>query len=117
MHLSKRSKLSVAFSVMCFVAIISALLMTGTLQRINAAHAAGNVVRKISSGGTTSITKTTTGKDGVLAPEVDQTVDGLGHSNVKNPNGAGVNRSYSPSFLSPWAPYCLALAIPVQFPS
>ncbi len=97
MHLSKRSKLSVAFSVMCFVAIISALLMTGTLQRVNAAHAAGNVVGKISSGGTTSNTKTTTGKDGVLAPEVDQTVDGLGHSNVKNPNGAGVNRSYSPS--------------------
>src|SRR5947208_1815268 len=96
MHLSKRSKLSVVFSVMCFIAVIGALLLTGALQRSPSAHAAGNVVvGQITTSGTTSITKTPTGKDGVNAPEVDQTVVGLGHDAVRHPAGGFVNRSYS----------------------
>ncbi|MFL5627362.1 MAG: hypothetical protein ACJ788_17435, partial [Ktedonobacteraceae bacterium] len=62
MHLSKRSKLSVVFSVMCFIAVIGALMLTGALQRSPSAHAAGNVVvGQITTSGTTSITKTPTG--------------------------------------------------------
>jgi len=96
MHLSKRSKLSVVFSVMCFIAVIGALMLTGALQRSPSAHAAGNVVvGQITTSGTTSITKTPTGKDGVNAPEVDQTVVGLGHDAVRHPSGGFVNRSYS----------------------
>ncbi len=87
MYLSKRSKLSAVFSWLGFVAIIGGLLLTGALQRYSSAHAAGNeVVRQITSSGTTSITATSKGKDGVSAPEVNQSLSGLGQHVVNHSN-------------------------------
>lgn len=94
MPLSKRSKLSVVLSLFALLAIISGLLITGVVQRSAAAHASGGnspFIRHISSGGTTTITSTATGKDGVQQPEINSAVNGLGDSRVRQNHG--VNRS------------------------
>ena len=91
MHLSKRSKLSVLFSLACLAVVVGGILLAGAVQGRSPAHAASSasnqVVRQVSSSGTTSITQVATGKDGVSAPEVDQTSAGL--------SKAVVNRSSS----------------------
>lgn len=106
MHLSKRSKLSVVFSLFSLIAIISGLLITGAVQRNTVVHAAGNqVVRQITSAGTTSITSAPLGKDGVQAPEVNSAVAGLGNAPVHQNKFGDVDRSGSqhPSNVSPSA--------------
>ncbi len=105
MPLSKRSKLSVVFSLFTLLAIISGLLITSVVQRSQGAHAAGNqFIRQISSGGTTSITSAPLGKDGFQSPEVSSVINGLGHAPTHQ--NAGANRSGSkqhPSTVSPTA--------------
>src|SRR5260370_41101657 len=101
MYLSKRSKLGAVFSWVGFAAIIGGLLLTGALQRYSSAHAAGNeVVRQITSSGTTSITATSKGKDGVSAPEVNQSLSGLGQHVVNRGHSVasqvGANASATP---------------------
>jgi hypothetical protein len=107
MPLSKRSKLSVVFSLFTLIAIISGLLITGVVQRSQSAQAAGNqFVRQISSGGTTSITSTPLGKDGVQSPEIRSALRGLGNAPVHQSKYGVVNRSGSqqhPSTVSPSA--------------
>jgi hypothetical protein len=77
MPLSKRSKLSVVFSLFALIAVISGLLITGVVQRSTSAHAAGNqFIRQISSAGTTSFTSSAPGKDGFQSPEVKSAVVG-----------------------------------------
>jgi hypothetical protein len=101
MPLSKRSKLSVVFSLFALTAIISGLLITGVVQRSSSAHAAGNqFVRQISSAGTTSFTSTAPGKDGFQSPEVNSVVPGLGHVPVHQSNGANRSGSQHPSNVS-----------------
>jgi hypothetical protein len=104
MPLSKRSKLSVVFSLFALIAIISGLLITGVVQRSSSVHAAGNqFVRQISSAGTTSIISTAPGKDGFQSPEVNSAVVGLGHTPVHLFKYGVYNRSGSqhPSTVSP----------------
>jgi hypothetical protein len=106
MPLSKRSKLSVVFSLFALFVIISGLLITGVVQRSSSAHAAGNqFIRQISSAGTTSITSTAPGKDGYQSPEINSTVVGLGHTPVHLFKYGVYNRSGSqhPSKVSPSA--------------
>jgi hypothetical protein len=104
MLLSKRSKLSVVFSLFALLAIISGLLITGIVQRSFAAHAAGNqVVRHISSGGTTSITSVPPGKDGIQSPEISSANNGLGHASVHQNTGVNRSGSLHPSNVSPTA--------------
>src|SRR5712692_3397771 len=104
MPLSKRSKLSVLFSMFALIAIISGLLITGVVQRSQNAHAAGSqFVRQISSAGTTSFTSTAPGKDGFQSPEVNSVVAGLGHAPVHQSNGANRSGSQHPSNVSPTA--------------
>jgi hypothetical protein len=99
MHLSRRSKLSVVFSLLCFVVVIGGVLLTGALQGHSSARAASaasnQVVRQVTSGGTTSIFQAATGKDGVSAPEVDQTSAGLSkdivNRNLSRASHAGAN--------------------------
>ena len=72
MRFSKRSTLSVVFSLFALLAIVSGLLITGVVQRSQSAHAAGNqFVRTISSAGTASIISSPLGKDGFQAPEIN----------------------------------------------
>ncbi len=96
MPLSKRSKLSVVFSLFALLAIISGLLITGVVQRSQSAHASGNqFIRQITSSGTTSFTSTAPGKDGIQAPEINSAVAGLGHAPVNSFNYGVYNRSGS----------------------
>jgi hypothetical protein len=96
MPLSKRSKLSVVFSLSALLAIISGLLITGVVQRSQGAHASGNqFVRQISSAGTTSFTPAAPGKDGYQAHELNSAVVGLGHAPVHQRTFAGIDRSGS----------------------
>src|SRR6266571_2489682 len=96
MPLSKRSRLGVAFSLFSLVAIISGLLITGTLQRHSAAHAAGSqFTRQIPSAGKTSFTPTAAGTTDPAWPEFAGTTD-----NNPGPaayNGSIVDRSQSQS--------------------
>ena len=93
MPLSKRSKLSVVFSLFTLVAI-SGLLITGVVQRSQNAHAAGNqFVRHISSGGRTSITSAPLGKDGIKSPEIRNAFHGLGNAPIHQNTSNGVNRT------------------------
>src|ERR1700693_919369 len=96
MPLSKRSKLSVLFSMLALIAIISGLLITGTLQRGAAAHAAGSqFTRQIPSAGTISFTSTADGTTDPAWPEFAGATD-----NNPGPaayNGSIVDRSQSPS--------------------
>jgi len=96
MPLSKRSKLSVVFSLFALLAIISGLLITGVVQRSQSAHASGNqFIRQISSAGTTSFTQAAPGKDGFQSPEIDRAVAGFSHTSVHPFNYGVYNRSGS----------------------
>jgi hypothetical protein len=96
MPLSKRSRLSVVFSLSSLLAIIGSLLVTGALNRQATVHAAGNqVIRQITSAGTTSIKSAPFGKDGVQPPEISSAIGGLGHAQVHQQNYGIVNRSGS----------------------
>jgi len=96
MLLSKRSKLSVAFSLFSLVAIVSGLLITGALNRNSTVHAAGvSFTRQIPSAGTTSFTSAPAGTTDPAWPEFAGTSD-----NNPGPaayNGSIVNRSQSQS--------------------
>ncbi len=96
MPLSKRSKLSVVFSLFALIAIISGLLITGIVQRSSSAHAAGDqFIRQITSAGTTSITSAAPGKDVYQSPEIDSAIVGLGHAQVQLFKNGVYNRSGS----------------------
>jgi hypothetical protein len=96
MPLSKRSKLSVLFSMFALIAIISGLLITGVVQRSQGAHAAGSqFTRQIPSAGTTSFTQTADGTTDPAWPEFAGATD-----NNPGPaayNGSIVDRSQSQS--------------------
>jgi hypothetical protein len=107
MPLSKRSKLSVLFSMFALIAIISGLLITGVVQRHSAAHAAGSqFTRQIPSAGTTSFTSTAdgttdlawpefgnngvsvnSGKKAKSNPQLNLSFDGLNHRQQRLANG------------------------------
>ena len=91
MQFFRRSKLSVALSLVGLAALISGLLVTTTLYRAHAAASSvgSPVVRTITSGGAAAFTPSQQGKDAVQKPEINSAVMGLGQSVVY----PGVNRS------------------------
>ncbi len=97
MHISSRSKLSIAFTFFALAAVIAGLLASAALRGpTSTVHAAGNqVVRQISSAGTTSITSTPLGKDRLQAPEINSASAGLGNAAVHQSKYGVVNRSGS----------------------
>src|SRR5260370_29126402 len=97
MHISSRSKLSIAFTFFALAAVIAGLLASAALRGpTSTVHAAGNqVVRQISSAGTTSITSTPLGKDRLQAPEINNASAGLGNAAVHQSKYGVVNRSGS----------------------
>jgi len=97
MRVSSRSKMSIAFTLFALAAVIAGLLASAALRgSTSSAHAAGNqVIRQISSAGTTSITSTPLGKDGLQAPEINSASAGLGNAPVPQFKYGVVNRSGS----------------------
>src|SRR6266446_1814924 len=97
MHISSRSKMSIAFTFFALAAVIVGLLASAALRGpTSSVHAAGNqVVRQISRAGTASITSTPLGKDGLQAPEINSASAGLGNAAVHQSKYGVVNRSGS----------------------
>lgn len=97
MHISSRSKMSIAFTFFALATVIAGLLASAAFRgSISGVHAAGNqVVRQISSAGTTSITSTPLGKDRLQAPEINSASAGLGNAAVHQSKYGVVNRSGS----------------------
>lgn len=87
MQFFRRSKLSVALTLIGLAALISGLLVTVTITRTHAAASpvGSPVVRQIKSGGATTFSTTSApGKDGVQTPEIDTAARGLSQSVIKN---------------------------------
>src|SRR5258708_13685547 len=117
MRVSSRSKMSIAFTLFALAAVIAGLLASAALRgSTSSAHAAGNqVIRQISSAGTTSITSTPLGKDGLQAPQINSATAVLGNAPVPQFNYGVVNRSGS-SF-SAVSPSAQADALPTSTPA
>ena len=108
MPFSKRSASSVILSLLGLLAIASGMLVVGVVHQAHAAQASlgSPSVRQITRGGTTSINPAAPGKDlGVQSPEINTTVNGVGHAQTHSNQAQGANRSRAlyQSTLSPTA--------------
>lgn len=87
MQFFRRSKLSVALSLIGLAALISGLLVTATITRTHAATSAvgSPVIRTIKKGGAATFSTTSPqGKDGVQSPEIDTAVVGMSQAVSKH---------------------------------